>query len=233
MDAELFELFVKHTNEKKIILKKIIEIVKPKKTQTFLDCGCGTGEITIPLSKLVKKTVAVDIDDAILKKISEKGKIEFIQSKIEDLDLKEKFDFVVMSHIWRHIKFENRGNIIRKILSYLKKNGKLILVCSGESECKLIEIFGPRMGFKPLGGVKKLIEILNNLNLKFKNYKVHTKTWAKSVNEMFKIKSYFVFDKRDRYFELEKEIKNYLRKFLKNNKIVIRTSSHILVINKD
>lgn len=42
MNTELFELFVKHTDEKKVLLKKIIEIVRPNKSMTFLDCGCGT-----------------------------------------------------------------------------------------------------------------------------------------------------------------------------------------------
>lgn len=231
MNTELFELFVKHTDEKKVLLKKIIEIVRPNKSMTFLDCGCGTGDITMPLSKLVKKAVAVDVDNALLKKISKNDNIKFIRAKMEDLNLKEKFDFAIMSHVWYYLKFENLGSIINKILNYLKDNGKLILV-SGEGECKVFEIFGPKIGFKPFGETKKLIRVLNNLNLKFKDYKVRTKLVADSLDQIFRVYSYFFEDKRDEYLKLEKEIKEYLKKFKENNKFVTHGTEHVLVINK-
>lgn len=69
------------------------------KPNNILDLACGTGNITIPLSKSGYSMYGIDISESMLtiaenKARSNKCKIKFIQQDIRKLNLSEKFDAV-------------------------------------------------------------------------------------------------------------------------------------------
>jgi SAM-dependent methyltransferase len=67
-----------------------IEILKPEKSFTILDMGCGSGILAIPLSKFVKEITAVDFSDEMINIIKKKcgeqniKNIKYIKAAWED-----------------------------------------------------------------------------------------------------------------------------------------------------
>ena len=71
-----------------------------------LEMGCADGKGTSLLLKYFKRIVAVDGSGKFLnmaKMDVKDSKVEFVHSLFEELDLKEKFDVVILPHILEHV----------------------------------------------------------------------------------------------------------------------------------
>lgn len=93
----------------------------------LLDLGCGTGYISIPLVRLGYQVVGVDADPQMLKIAKEVcPNFETVNCQIKDLNLKEKFDGVLISSPLLNICSENdRNKILEKAAAHLKPGGWL------------------------------------------------------------------------------------------------------------
>lgn len=105
------------------IIKKLISEFKPK---SILEIGCGSGRFTKILSEITefKKYLALDISQGQIdsaKKYVNNDKIDFQCTKIQDLDIDEKFDLVFSSEVLMHIDFNDIDSVIKKMVSYANK----------------------------------------------------------------------------------------------------------------
>ena len=97
------------------IIKKLILEFKPK---SILEIGCGSGRFTKILSELTEfeKYLALDISQGQIdsaKKYVNNNKISFQCTKIQDLDIDDKFDLVFSSEVLMHINFHQVDEILR------------------------------------------------------------------------------------------------------------------------
>jgi SAM-dependent methyltransferase len=96
-----------------------------KDGQAVLEIGCGMGEFINELTQMrpdLGKIVAVD---SYRRPDKLDSRIEFIQQKIEDLELHDRFDLVIMKHTFEH--FKNPLGVIEKLRAVLNKNGKILI----------------------------------------------------------------------------------------------------------
>lgn len=105
------------------IIKKIISKFKPK---SILEIGCGSGRFTKILSELTEfeKYFAIDISQGQIdsaKKFVNNEKIDFQCTKVQDLDIDEKFDLIFSSEVLMHINFNDIDSVIKKIVLLAKK----------------------------------------------------------------------------------------------------------------
>ncbi|WP_080694163.1 class I SAM-dependent methyltransferase [Salinispora tropica] len=92
---------------------------------SILELGAGAGRITHPLMKLGHKVVAVDESAAMLAHI--KG-AETIESRIEDLDLKRKFDVVLlMSHLIEKPDIGQARAFLKTCRSHVSHEGQVLI----------------------------------------------------------------------------------------------------------
>ncbi|MDD4990304.1 MAG: class I SAM-dependent methyltransferase [Candidatus Pacebacteria bacterium] len=87
-----------------------------QKGNKVLDIGCGWGELAFDLAKKAKKVVAIDLNEAYLKKAKQKNSlpnIEYVLGDATTYSFKEHFDVVVLSNVLEHI--EKRVEFLRKI----------------------------------------------------------------------------------------------------------------------
>ena len=102
---------------------------------TLLDLGCSFGRIAKALSPFFKKIVAVDGSQVLInqaKKENRASNIFYHVSLVENLDLKEKFDVILLSFILEHVA--NPRIILKKASRFLKGKGILfIMVPNAES----------------------------------------------------------------------------------------------------
>ena len=125
-----------------LILKHIRDYVKKK--DKVLDVGTGTGILAKEALKYAKEVVANDIDKKLINKLAKNNtsKLKFIQSDLFS-NIKEKFNLILFNPPYlpsQKIKDKkidggkNGTEIIERFLrqakNYLKKNGKILLLCS-------------------------------------------------------------------------------------------------------
>lgn len=97
-----------------------------------MEFGCGTGLISLNLKKKISEGLLVDSSSEMIKELNQKlidHNITNIQTYTGDIlesDFERKFDVIYSSMVMHHIK--DYPTVIKKLVSYLKTNGKLIIV---------------------------------------------------------------------------------------------------------
>ncbi|WP_405571616.1 class I SAM-dependent methyltransferase [Winogradskyella sp. Asnod2-B02-A] len=107
-----------------------------QKSARILELCCGTGRLTIPIAKNGYNISGVDITSTMLEqakiKATEAGlDIDFIQSDIRTLDLREKYDliFIPFNSIHHLYKNEDLFKALTVVKNHLKEKGLLLLDC--------------------------------------------------------------------------------------------------------
>jgi len=94
-----------------------------------MDFGAGTGLISGHVASRVSKITAVDISEAMLKKLSDKpelkGKVETVCQDITQQPLNETFDVIVSAMAMHHV--EDTDNLAKIFATHLKPHGKVAL----------------------------------------------------------------------------------------------------------
>jgi SAM-dependent methyltransferase len=73
--------YAKHSSRSNYA-KKFMDYLNPHSKQTFLDMGCGTGALCIPLAKLGHKIIAADFSEGMLNAASKKAQAEGVSNSI-------------------------------------------------------------------------------------------------------------------------------------------------------
>jgi cyclopropane fatty-acyl-phospholipid synthase-like methyltransferase len=143
-------------------LEKLNLLLKPN--STILDIGCGSG---IPIDKFFiekgHKVIGIDISEEqikLAKRNLPEGKFE-VQDMTDLKDDSYKVDAVVSFYAIFHIPKEEHKEIFRKINSFLKDDG-LLLITMGASEWEGTEDFHGAKIFWSHYGPEKNLEIVKN-----------------------------------------------------------------------
>jgi len=114
-------------NPKKILNKYV------KKGDVALDFGCGPGMFSVALADMGVKVISADLQKEMLNKLKNKIKntkfeknITLLKCEKNDINLKEKVDFILIFYVLHEI--ENKSKFIEQIKKIMKKNTKIILV---------------------------------------------------------------------------------------------------------
>lgn len=93
-----FETFLRHTDEKKVLYEALAEELKSKHLSSILDIGAGNGDLSLPLSKLAKRYLAVEQKPKYVQKLKSLG-VEVVEGNWPlNLASQESFDLVLSSH---------------------------------------------------------------------------------------------------------------------------------------
>ena len=164
----------------------IINIIKnDKKKLNILDIGCGNGYTLDQISRLSKKNLlhGMDNNESLFKiahkRLSNKANIVKGDIRIFNKNFKNKFHIVISQRVLINILNEtDQKNSLKNIISYLKKNGKLIVIESFNS------------------GLKKL----NNARVKFNLKKIKPKFHNKYLkDDFFKTKKLHKLKEENKY----------------------------------
>jgi len=110
--------------------KKLIELIKIKKSNRVLDVACGTGVVTKEIQKKIGKTgYTVGIDTSttaikIAKKWNTKNEyLDFINTDAENFTFSKKFDIVTCQYAL--FFFPNAQKALKNMKKSLKKTGRI------------------------------------------------------------------------------------------------------------
>lgn len=110
------------------ILETVRKIITESKAESVLDIGCGTGNLCGPLSDSIE-VVGLDQNEEMLNRAKEKfPKMSIRKGSFKDKPYVENyFDVVATSLAFHGIEHEEKIEVLKNMLGYLKKNGKLII----------------------------------------------------------------------------------------------------------
>lgn len=108
------------------ILNIIGGFLKNGKNKAVLELGCGNGELLKNIAKKYEnldKLIGVDFYNA---PENLPNNVQFVKQNIENLEINEKFDLVILNHVFEHIK--NPLGLIERIKKVLKPYGRILIV---------------------------------------------------------------------------------------------------------
>lgn len=111
-----------HFLKDKGVINKIIKIINPEEEDVILEIGSGKGALTIPLSSLCKKIIAVEKDGRLADNLRKKNleNVEIINRDILTLDLRELVggEIIIVGNLPYYIS--------SKILSWFIKQREIV-----------------------------------------------------------------------------------------------------------
>jgi ubiquinone/menaquinone biosynthesis C-methylase UbiE len=124
------EFFLSGDEHIKSILGSIHKYIDPKfSPQKAIDFGCGTGRLLIPLAKICKEVVGIDISDKMLIEANKNCELEslrnvsFIISDDDLSGLNGEHDLIHSYIVFQHIPVQRGEKIIKKLLAHLSTSG--------------------------------------------------------------------------------------------------------------
>ncbi len=126
----------------KELTDRIIKSAELKSNYSVIDIGSGWGNITIPVSQLVKTVIGIEpdkknIEEAMKRTEKEKrDNIQYIKRAFENLHYKGVADIIISSLAFHQIKYGERRKSIKNIKCCLSEAGRFIL-------CDTLMLFDP------------------------------------------------------------------------------------------
>jgi ubiquinone/menaquinone biosynthesis C-methylase UbiE len=113
-----------------------INVLNITKDSEVLEIGVGTGRIALKIVDKCLSFVGVDISSKTINRAKEHLKkyknVKLICSDFNDLKINNKFDIIYSSLTFMH--FENKLNVLKKIESLLKMDGRVVITINKELE---------------------------------------------------------------------------------------------------
>ena len=156
----------------------IISFYPINKEETVLEINAGFGEITGEFCNKAKRIVAIESKkekaECIEKRYNNFDNLEIYAGDYEDIKIDEKFDYVAYINEGIETK-ENIEELLKKMKSNLKTNGKMLLISNnkfgikywaGQKENEQELSYNTITGKKNITDVKEIQKYLEKLNLK-------------------------------------------------------------------
>jgi SAM-dependent methyltransferase len=146
--SESFKTFLAHTDEKPILLQAITKKLQTINADSLLDIGAGNGDLAIPLSKVVKRYVALEQKADFAERLREAG-LEVIEQPFP-CAMEKHFDAVLLSHsLPSHDEKRSEWSIfLDAAWKLLKERGHLLIVTFDEDSTsdwnQLVKVLGFR-----------------------------------------------------------------------------------------
>ena len=209
--------FISSTNEKDLLVSKIAEVLKGKPHGSCLEIGLGLSPYFAQhLAPTFNKYVI--IEKRIVNEKLPKG-VELINKDWEKIDLKEKSDVIIASHVFYY--FKNKKAAIEKMFNLLNNEGRVIFVVNGKSADygPLKLAFAESLGIKYVFTYDELLGLLKGR--KFREYTFPSKVKFSSFEDLFETLRLSFDALPKEYQKIRDKIIEYLKNNIKGDSFVI------------
>lgn len=118
-------------------LGRVVDAVIAKanlvKEDEVLDLGCGSGQLSLPISNGVKSVLAVDISPRMIgllqDKLNESGlsNVDTQTASIQELHfVDESFDLIVSNYALHHLSDDQKKLVVRQAFRWLRPGGRMV-----------------------------------------------------------------------------------------------------------
>lgn len=212
-----FDKFVQSTNEKDLLVNKISDILTGKPHKKCLEIGLGT-------SPYFAQKLAQDFEHYVIierRKVQEPlpDYVSLINDDWENVQLGEKFDVVIASHVIYY--FKDKKAAIKKMFDSLQNGGRTIFVVNGkESDYGPLKLFFSKL----IGEMYKftydeLLEILQEKEVK--EYTLPSEICFSSFDDLFDTLRLSFDNYPNEYQKLKPKIIEYFKQKIRGKKFII------------
>ncbi len=205
---------------------KIISLIKENiyidKNSKILDIGGNNGKISHGIQSKTENITIVDI-----KEIRINSKAKFIKNEWEKVNLKEKFDIILASHVLGYLGHEKSLDYsFNKMLDYLKPEGKLILCYNANTGFmkELINFAKEKLPSPKYDYFDK--NLAKNLNKKERIFETVLK--ADNFEDLAELTHIFSLCPDEKFNKEKNKIENFLRKKLEKPEFSIEQKIMII-----
>jgi methylase of polypeptide subunit release factors len=227
-NSEWYNNFVSRSNEKEKIISETIGLLGDCSNLSCLEIGMGTNPFFA--NSLAKNFEEYTILEKENKPRGSLGhNIRLINSDWETFESDEKFDIIIASHVIYY--FKDKKKAIDKMLSYLKSNGRLILVVNGKefdyglTKDKFAKIIKRDYVFT----YDKLIEIL--YKKEYREISFSTEIKFNSLDELHKILKLSFDNYPDEYLSYKQDLVAFWKDSLMNSRFKIQ--QRLIIVRKE
>jgi cyclopropane fatty-acyl-phospholipid synthase-like methyltransferase len=246
-----FETFLRYTDEKLKSATCLAKILKQKLREgsSILDIGAGNGEyLELALAKMggpknISPTL-VEPSDELIRQLrarfeNKKSAVygaKIVPSSLEDFTTEERFDAIIMSHMFQYLPRPTWAVQFKKVLSLLKPRGSLLIVLRGKDDA-----YDFNMTFKPLLFdesfralvIDDVLEfVAKNSELKATKYSVASELKIPFEHNMDDTITIIEFYLSKQWGEIPESIQQEALGFIKQRKGVFKQLDGIAVIEK-
>ena len=118
-------------------LGKVVEAVIAKANASsayeVLDLGCGSGQLALPVSSMVKSVTGVDISPRMIELLKSKltqneiGNVKTMTASIQELNFAhESFDLILSNYALHHLSDDQKQWVVNQGFHWLKPNGRMV-----------------------------------------------------------------------------------------------------------
>lgn len=190
---KLSKLFYQDTGEKRVLRKKLSQLLDGRTFLNGLDVGPGPGLITQPLYDRCQSLTLVELLPIYEKMLCKKfPNANVLIESISDFSPKNKFDIILCSHVLYYFDKQSIDSVLTKLITSLNPEGILILILL---DCDFI------------------LQYFNDkLNHLFGVNFIDIKTIGNKLSKLGKVEFWeYFFDKK---FKNKEEFNHYLFNFL-------------------
>jgi len=111
---------------------RLISRLGLRSSDVIIDFGCGPGFYTIPLAKIARRTIGVDVSPRMLEKLASNAmkhhvKIDLARNDGTAIGLEDGVvDIILLVHAFHEIEAKSR--VIREFSRILRDSGRLVIV---------------------------------------------------------------------------------------------------------
>ena len=111
--------------------EEIVNLLNPKKNETILDIGCGTGDLTKKIAELSEKVIGIDNSNQMIQIAQKKyPEMSFLHADAKDYQLDNKFDAIFSNAVLHWIP--QADIMIRNANNHLKIGGRYVVEFGGK-----------------------------------------------------------------------------------------------------
>lgn len=228
---ESFELFLSHTDEKKVIREMLEREVDMKSVHSCLDIGGGNGLLSSTICGKDKMLI-IEPNKNFVDNLRAQG-FKCVCAKWENVELEEHFDLILVAYSITYLPKQHLQELIEKMVRHLNPNGKLVILAVDEKAGSWREAhtyFYQLIGRKHQSSTVKLKQIMRTLGAR--PVKFTTKVFADDVEQMLQILA-FDFCRFGQQFEVNKDaLRSYLSQFATNGDIELEMAHWMFVLQK-
>jgi trans-aconitate 2-methyltransferase len=120
--------------------KELIALAKVKNNDSVLDIGCGTGKLTVELSRLASQGTVLGLDPSVemLEKAEEiskgKGNIRFKLISVQSMQFADEFDLVFSNSALQWVR--EQQEVVRPVYRALRKGGRIAFQLPAKNFCR-------------------------------------------------------------------------------------------------
>lgn len=218
-NPDWYKKLIENSSEKTSLVSVIKRLLGKKLYSSCLDIGLGLHPFFAKgLSNNFKNYTIIEkeiVEAAVPKNV------KIIYADWEDVKIGEKFDIIIASHVFYY--FKNKKRAIEKMLSSINDNGRVFLVVNGKgydyapSKIYLSKLIGEKYNFT----YDKLIKILDDLNVNYKEHGTISEISAESPEELFEIIRICFDNYAKEYEENKAKMVEYFRDKVKSGKFIV------------